>query len=121
MLNYSAIRFLFVLFVVILFSCSATDLQSSEIHIPPDYEIEDVRILDQDIRAYTTSYSNDSLGKACQGSLLSDFKRKYYSPWTRNLPLPVIAESKGIMEKYLLKEWYGENKRKVPKSNIEEI
>lgn len=118
--NYNIMKYLFG-FILIPLICSASELQSTEIKILYDYEIEDVRHYSQDMEAYASFYANENLSKTCQDKLISDFKQKYYSPWTRRTHLSNLDESKGIIKACVLKEWYGENRRKVPKSNLDEL
>jgi len=109
------------LFAATVLVCLASDKQPAESQISVDYEIEDVRNLTQDIRAYTSYYPENTLGKSCQVFFLSEFKRKYYASWTSINYTSDIAESVATMKEYVHKEWYGENKRKVPKNVLGEL
>jgi hypothetical protein len=110
-----------VLFAATLLVCSSCEKEPANSRIPIDYEIEDVRNLPQDIRAYTSSYPENSLDKNCQASFLSDFKRKYYAPWTSSDSISDISDSVATMKEYVQNEWYGENKRRVPRNVLEEL
>lgn len=100
--------------------CSASEIQPTSSNIP-NYDIEDVRNLVQDIKAYTSYYSDDSLGKTCQNSLLSEFKRKYYAPWISSTSISDIDDSVAQMKNLVQKAWYGENKRRVPRNILDEL
>ncbi len=100
--------------------CSASDIKPAS-QSPIDYEIEDVRNLAQDIRAYTASYPDNFLGKTCRASLLSEFRRKYYAPWTGSNPISDISDSVETMKDHAQREWYGENRKKVPGNALEKL
>jgi len=105
----------------ILSACSAPGKHLDGASLPVDYEIEDVRNLAQDIGAYTASLPGEILAKTLQESLLSEFKRRYFAPWTGDGFTSNIAESVTTMKNHAEREWYGENKRKVPKKVLEEL
>ena len=110
-----------ILLAAIFLVCSACGKQSADSQIPVDYEIEDIRNLPQDISAYISSYPENTLGKTCRASFLSDFKRKYYAPWTSSKSISDISDSVATMKEYVQKEWYGENKRRVPRNVLDEL
>jgi len=89
--------------------------------IPPDYEIEDVRKLPQDFGVYAKFLPVTPLDKACRDSLVSEFRRKYYAPWSGGGPLSDIPRSIQTMKEHAGRDWYGENKRKVPNKVLEEL
>ncbi len=114
------LMFSFLIFVTVLV-CSASGKQPADSQIPVDYEIEDVRNLPQDIRTYASSYPDNFLGDTCQASFLLEFKRKYYAPWTSSDCISDISESVATMKDHAQKDWYGENKRRVPRNVLEEL
>lgn len=89
--------------------------------IPPDYEIEDVRALPQEFVNYALPSTVNPLDKACRDSLYSEFRRKYYAPWGRGESLSNIPQSIQTMKEHTGRDWYGENKRKVPRKILEEL
>ncbi|HTY20241.1 MAG TPA: SH3 domain-containing protein, partial [Geobacteraceae bacterium] len=103
---------------VTLLACSASEKKGQ---IPIDYEIADVRNLPQDIDAYASSFRDDYLGKTCRDSFLVEFKGKYYAPWSGSSSITDIARSVTTMREHLQKDWYGENKRRVLKSDLEAL
>ncbi len=112
---------LIILFAAMVLVGPVSGKEQSDSRIPDDYEIEDVRNLPQEIGAYTASYPENCLGNSCRASLLSEFKRKYYSPWTRSDFTSDICESVQTMKEYAHKVWYGENKRRVPRNVLETL
>ncbi len=121
-MNRFSLCFTFVIFITAtVLVCSASGEQTIDLRIPVDYEIEDVRNLPQDISAYTSSYPENSLGKTCRASLQSEFKQNYYAPWTTTNSISDVSDSVATMKDYVQKEWYGENKRKLPGNVLEEL
>jgi hypothetical protein len=114
------LTFIFVIFANLLV-CSASGKQPADSQIPVDYEIEDVRNMAQDIRAYAASCPDNSLGKTCQAAFLSEFKRKYYATWTSGNSISDISDSVETMKDHVQKQWHGENKRRVPRNVLEEL
>ncbi len=110
-----------VLFAVTALVCAGCEKGPSNSGIPVDYEIADVRNLPQDIGAYTSSYPENSLDKTCQTFFLSEFKRKYYAPWTSSKSISDISDSVATMKEYVQRKWYGENKRRVSENVLEEL
>jgi len=89
--------------------------------IPPDYEIEDVRKLPQDFGSYAKLSTIAPLDTACRDSLFSQFRQKYYAPWRGGEPLSDIPRSVLTMKEHTGKDWYGDNKRKVPGKILDEL
>jgi hypothetical protein len=114
------LMFIFLTTVTVLV-CSACGKHSTESQIPVDYEIEDVRNLPQDISAYASSCPDDFPGKTFRASFLSEFKRKYYAPWTSSDPISDISDAAATIKDHVQKDWYGENKRKVPRNVLDEL
>jgi hypothetical protein len=109
------------LFAAFLFSCSASGGSEEGAKNPEDYEIADVRNLPQDIGAYASSFHDGCLGKKRRDYYLSEFRRKYYAPWTGGASITDVKAFVETMKEYLQKEWYGENRRKVPRNVMEEL
>jgi NLPC_P60 stabilising domain, N term/SH3 domain (SH3b1 type)/NlpC/P60 family/SH3 domain of SH3b2 type len=89
--------------------------------IPADYELDDVRNLPQDLGVYTSSLSGASLDPACRESLTAEFRKRYFSPWDNGVPVFDPAGMKSAIRAHLVKEWYGENRRKVPRAGLEAL
>jgi hypothetical protein len=115
-------KFTFIcLITASLLGCSASGENTDSLPVPVDSEIADVRNLPQDVGAYASSFRNGSLGKKCRDYYLSEFSRKYYSPWSGNAAITDVAASVATMKEHLQKVWYGENKRRVPGRLLEEL
>ncbi len=109
------------LFALSLPACSISVGGEDSSRTTEDYEIADVRNLPQNMGAYASSFRDDSLGKNCREYFLDEFRRKYYEPWTNG---STVTDVKGFVEgmkEYLRKDWYGENRRRVPRSVMEEL
>ena len=87
--------------------------------LPADYDIDDVRNLPQDIGAYTSSLSDAPIAPACQKSLQAEFRRRYFSPWSNGSPVFEPSGLVAAIKNHLQKEWYGENRRKIPRKTLE--
>jgi len=119
---------IFALFALISTSCSVP-CQKPVVVIPPaivadilpDYEIKDVRELPQEFGTYVNTSTIKSFDKACRDTLLYEFRRKYYAPWSVSQLLSNISGSILIMQEHTAKDWYGENKRKVPRKILDEL
>jgi hypothetical protein len=109
------------LITAFLLGCSASGENTDILRVPVDSEIADVRDLPQDVGAYASSFRDGSLGKKCRDYYLSEFRRKYYSPWSGNASFTNVAASVATMKEHLQKVWYGENKRRVPGNLLEEL
>jgi hypothetical protein len=115
-------KFIFIsLITVSLIACSASGENTDSLPVPVDEEIADVRNLPQELGAYASSFRDGSLGKKCRDYYLSEFRRKYYSPWSVNTSITDVAASVATMKKHLQKVWYGENRRRVPGILLEEL
>jgi|WetSurMetagenome_2_1015567.scaffolds.fasta_scaffold105189_2 hypothetical protein len=115
-------KFTFIcLITASLLACSASGENTDSPPVPVDNEIADVRNLPQDVGAYASLFRDGSLGKICRDYYLSQFRRKYYSPWSGNTSITDITASVATMKEHLQKEWYGENKRRVPENLLEEL
>jgi hypothetical protein len=115
-------KFIFIcLMTASLLACSASGENTESLPVPVDKEIADVRDLPQDLGAYASSFNDGSLGKKCRDYYLSEFRRKYYSPWSGNAAITDVAASMAIMKEHLQKVWYGENKRRVPVNLLAEL
>jgi hypothetical protein len=89
--------------------------------VPDDYEIADVRSLPQDFTHYANSLRTDPIDAASLNNFRSEFRKRYYAPWSGKVPITDLARSVGIMEEHLQKKWYGENKRPVPQNLLHEL
>ena len=109
--------------IVALVLCSGFPswCQPSGIRISDDYEIEDVRVLPQDMRTYASSFSDGSLTPVCRDAFLPDFMRNYYSPWRDTVPYSPIADAVRTMREHAQNVWYGDNRRKVPPVRLQQL
>ena len=104
-----------------LLACSASGETTDGLQLPVDSEIADVRNLPQDMGAYASSLRDGSLGKSCRDHYLSQFRRRYYAPWSGNAAITDTAASIATMKEHLQKAWYGENRRRVPERLLAEL
>ncbi|HOP40331.1 MAG TPA: SH3 domain-containing protein, partial [Geobacteraceae bacterium] len=96
--------------------------QISVAQIPPDYEIEDVRTLPQDFRAYTMSFgSGASLDMTCRDTLSAEFMLRYFAPWKGSEPLSDMPRTAQTMKEHAARDWYGSNRRRVPGVILKEL
>jgi hypothetical protein len=117
-----SIKLTFICLITAFFlACSASGEKTDNSQVPADYEIADVRNLPQDIGAYASSLHDGCLDKSRRDQYLSEFRRKYYAPWTGNVFITDVATSLVTMKEHLQKVWYGENKRRVPGNFLEEL
>lgn len=86
-----------------------------------DYEINDVRNLPQNLGAYTSSLSGVSLNPSCRESLTTEFRKRYFSPWSDGATVFDPSGMVGAINKHLQQEWYGENRRKVPRKTLNDL
>ena len=56
-----------------------------------------------------------SIGDACRARLQAEFQRNFFAPWSSTVPLFDVADSKLVMTREGRHDWWGVNKRKVPK------
>jgi hypothetical protein len=110
-----------VLVALVLCSCFPSWCRPSGIQLPDDYEIEDVRVLPQDMRTYASSRSGEFIAPSCRESFLADFMLKQYAPWRENVPQSDIADAVRTMRNHAQWPWYGENRRKVPSGRLREL
>ena len=109
------------LFTASLLACSASVGGENSSNPPEDFEISDVRNLPQDIGAYASSFPDEHFDKTCRDHFLAEFRRRYYAPWTKRDSVTDVKGFVEAMKEHLKKEWYGENRRKVPRWFMEEI
>lgn len=115
-------RVLFIALVAIVASSCAIPGQKPVVaELPPDYELQDVRELPQKFDMYAKLSPVTPLDKVCRDSLLSEFRRKYYAPWNGGELLSDIPRSIMAMKEHAGRDWYGENKRKIPRKILDEI
>lgn len=81
---------------------------------PAEYELDDVRNLPQDIGTYAPP-ADGAIAPACREGLAAEFRRRYFSPWSNGGPVIDLSRMVHDMNKELGREWYGENRRRVPR------
>lgn len=117
--------FFSLLLGLLLSACGTVDRTVPVAEIPkisPDYEIEDVRMLPQDFRAYAPSPNGYTfIDSACRETLLAEFMQRYFAPWNGNEPLSNISGAVKSMNEHAAREWYGSNRRKVPAAITAEL
>ena len=86
--------------------------------LPADYELADVRTLPQDMSVYSSALAGVSIAPACRESITSQFRKRYFSPWDSGAPIFDPSEMVREMNKELGKEWYGENRRQLPRTTL---
>ncbi len=86
--------------------------------LPAEYELADIRTLPQDMSVYSSPLAGGSIAPACRESLASQFRKHYFSPWDSGAPIFDPSEMIRDMNKELGKEWYGENRRQLPRTTL---
>ena len=99
---------------------SLQQVEPPEPLLPPDYELNDVRTIPQEFGIYPPS-ANGLLSSTCRDELKSEFRKRYFSPWDKGPPLFDTVQTAEDMKKELGKEWFGENRRRVPVKIIESL
>ena len=89
--------------------------------LPPDYELDDIRTLPQELGAYTAALSFGSSAPACREGVAAAFRKRYFSPWDEGGPISDLSTAVRDINKELGREWYGENRRRVPRPDIDAI
>jgi cell wall-associated NlpC family hydrolase len=82
--------------------------------LPAEYELADLRTLPQDVGVYSSTLAKGVISPACRENLTTQFRKRYFSPWNSGAPLFDPSEMVRAMNKELVKEWYGENRLRVP-------
>ncbi len=89
--------------------------------LPIEYELSDVRTLPQDISVYSSLITGNAITPACRENLTARFRKNYFSPWNSGAPLFDPAEMVRDMNSELNKEWYGENRRQIPRATLDAL
>jgi hypothetical protein len=97
------------------------DSQAKLPTISPDYELKDVRELPQSFGPYAKLSTITPLDRVCRDSLFTEFMQKYYAPWRGGELLSDLPRSVLTMKEHTQRDWYGENKRKVPRKILAEL
>jgi putative gamma-D-glutamyl-L-diamino acid endopeptidase-like protein/SH3 domain containing protein/NlpC/P60 family protein len=124
----SLISFAVICVALALAACSAapkkvtTTMTSAGPAPSRDVEIQDLSRIPQDL-APLAALAGDriAIGAGCREQLLEEFKKRYFSRWTSSAPLYDSAESRDFMNKEIRGAWYGTNKRKVPRKQMQEF
>lgn len=104
-----------------LSACTVSAQPPVTADIPADYEIADVRNLPQHFAAGLPFSAERAPDAACLQSFLTEFLRNYYAPWTGGAPLSDIPRSVTTMREHAQRDWYGENRRRIPGKDREQI
>jgi hypothetical protein len=112
---------LLVFFAMFLAAADAFGQQAIIPQVPADYEIEDVRTLPQDFGLSAGFGSEACLDTSCGNFFVSEFQRRYYSPWKAGKPVSDLPRAVRIMKEHAQGEWYGENLRKIPRRDLDEL
>ena len=92
-----------------------------ELPLPSEYELEDIRTLPQNLGAYTPALAAGIPSPACRENLAASFRKRYFSPWDNGGPIFDPSGMVHDINKELGREWYGENRRRVPRPVIDAI
>jgi hypothetical protein len=85
-------------------------------------EIEDLRRIPQRLQKLAEQAGTDlELGEARRAELLQEYLRHFFRPWTSPTPIFDPADSAYFMKRQAQGEWYGVNKRKVPRKKLQEL
>lgn len=116
-----SLKTLIALLALTLSADSAFGQPPAVADIPADYEIQDVRTLPQYFDGGNAFRPGSAPDKACRDSFLAEFLQHYYSPWSGGEVLSDIPRSVTTMKEHTQREWYGENRRKVSRKNLDEL
>ena len=85
-------------------------------------EIQDLRRIPQQLDGLAAA-AGDRLdpGDRCRTQLQEEVHRRFFAPWTSSAPLFDIADSKHVMREEGGHDWYGVNKRKVGRKQMQEL
>jgi cell wall-associated NlpC family hydrolase len=88
----------------------------------PKTEIDDVLLLPQEITHYANVAGERlTIGPVCRNRLLTEFRERYYAPWTDNSSRYDLVETKEYMKKVAKAKWYGVNRRLMPAGKLRGI
>jgi len=107
---------------LLLGACSVTPKKGPTKVVTPvrDADIADLTRISQKL-AELPAVSDERLkiDSACSTQLLDEFKSRYFSRWTTSVPLYDFEESRDFMRKEVNGGWYGTNKRKVSRKQLQ--
>ena len=87
-----------------------------------DLEIEDLSRIPQRFTELTRAAGDRlTIDKACDAQLHDEFRRSFFAPWTSSAPIFDPAESKKFMKEAVHNDWYGFNKRRVPRKLMQTL
>jgi len=118
---YSLVSTLITLSATILSLCFPLETIASGIRVSDDYEIEDFRLLSQDMRPYASSCSDQPMPPSCWKLRLSEFMDRHYAPWKESASASFIEDAAKTMREHSRASWYGENRRKTPTARLRQL
>lgn len=87
-----------------------------------DVEIQDLIRIPQKLGGLATAAAGRlGISAACSEQLLDDFKGRYFSRWLSSEPIYGHAESIDFMKKETRGGWYGTNKRRIPRKQMQQL
>jgi hypothetical protein len=119
--RYSRVITLITLSATILSLCFPLETIASGIRVSDDYEIEDFRLLSQDMGPYASSCSGQALTPSCWKLRLSEFMDRHYAPWKESASASFIEDAAKTMREHSRASWYGENRRKTPAARLRQL
>jgi len=88
----------------------------------PKAEIDDVMLLPQEITPYANVAGERlTIATGCRNTLLTEFRERFYAPWTHASSRYDLAETKELMKKVARAKWYGVNRRLMPAPLLRKI
>lgn len=118
---YSPVHTLITLLTMFLSLCFPLEIVASGNRISDDYEIEDFRLLSQDMRPYASSLSAQTMTPACWKRRLSEFMERHFAPWKESLSASFIEDAAKTMREHSRSSWYGENRRKTSTARLRQL
>ncbi|MDD3294410.1 MAG: SH3 domain-containing protein [Geobacteraceae bacterium] len=121
MKTYSPAHTLITLLAMFLSLCFPLETVASGVRVSDDYEIEDFRLLSQDMRSYASSCSDQPMTPSCWKLRLSEFMDRHYAPWKESASASFIEDAAKTMREHCRASWYGENRRKTSTALLRQL
>lgn len=121
MKTYSPAHTLITLLAMFLSLCFPLETVASGVRVSDDYEIEDFRLLSQDMRPYASSCSDQPMTPSCWKLRLSEFMDRHYAPWKESASASFIEDAAKTMREHCRASWYGENRRKTSTALLRQL
>lgn len=106
----------------ILLALTACAHHPSKPHPATSAEIQDLTRIPQSLSKLASQAAPRTvINDQCKEQLHAEYLRHYFAPWTSRKPLFDPVDSVEFMEKEARGNWFGQNKRKVPRPQLQEL